>query len=158
MWGLDDKEGWTPENWCVQIVVLENTLEKSLGQQGDQTSQSWRKSTLDIHWKDWCWSRSSSTLDTLMQWTDLLEKTLMLNKIEGMRRRGRQGMRWLDGIIDSVDMSLSNLLESVKTGKPGMHQSFGSQREITEWLNWTELIWFLQIGKPNLVGLTRIKN
>ena len=50
----------------------------------------------------------------LMQRTDLLEKTLMLGKIEGRRRRGRQRMRWLDGINDSVDMNLSKLREIVK--------------------------------------------
>ena len=47
------RKGWVPKNWCFQIAVLEKTLE-SFGQQGDQTSQSERKSTLHIHWKDWC--------------------------------------------------------------------------------------------------------
>ena len=64
MWELNHKVGWTLKNWCFQTAVLEKTLESSLRQQGDQTSQSWRKSTLNIHWKDWCWSWSSNTLAT----------------------------------------------------------------------------------------------
>ena len=62
----------------------------------------------------------------LMQRADSLEKTFKLGKIEG-RRRGRQRMRCLDGIIDSMDMSLSKLLGDGE-GKPGMLQSMGSQR------------------------------
>ena len=64
----------------------------------------------------------------LTQRADLLEKTLILGKIDGRRRRGRQRMICLDGITDSMDMSLSKLQEIVKDRKPGMLQSVGLQR------------------------------
>ena len=69
----------------------------------------------------------------LMRTVDSLEKTLMLGGIGGRRRRGRPRMRWLDGITDSMDMSLSKLQEWWWTGKPGMLQSTGSQRVRHDW-------------------------
>ena len=72
----------------------------------------------------------------LMRRANSLEKTLMLGKIEGRRKRGQQRIRWLEDITDSMNMSLSKLWEMVKDRKPGVLQSMGSQEsDTTEQLN-----------------------
>ena len=128
MWELDHKEGWAPKNWCFLIVMLEKTLEgpldsKAIKPVNPKVNQPW----IFI-------GRTDAEAETPVLWppdakTDSLEKSLMLGKIEGRRRRGRQRMRWLDGIMDSMHMIL-------RTGKPGMLQSLESQNSQTGPSNW----------------------
>ena len=95
----------TEELMLLKCGVGEDSSE-SLGLQGDQTSQYSLEELMQ--------KLELQYFGHLMQRTDSLEKTLMLGKIEGKRRRGQQRMRWLFAIIDSMDMNLSNLWEIVK--------------------------------------------
>ena len=133
MWESDYKESWAPKTWCFWIVVLEKTLGNPLDCKEIQPVHS------EYSLEGLMLKLKLQYFGHLMWSTDSLEKTLIIGKIEGRRRRGQQRMRCLDGITDSVDMSLSQLWDLVWTGEPGVLQSLVLQRFGHDWA--TELNW-----------------
>ena len=136
----DYKESWVPKNWCFQTVVLEKTCESPLDYK--EFNQSILKEiSPEYSLEALILKLKCQFFGHLMGKTNSLEKTLMLGKIEGRRERGWQRMRWLDGITNSMDMSLSKFQELVMNREARQCCSPWSRKglDTTEQLNWTEL-------------------
>ena len=139
MWELDYKESWVLKNWCFWTVVLEKTFESLLDCKEIQPVQP----------KDQSWvfiGRTDVEAETPVLWSpearaDSLEKTMMLGKIGGRRRRGWQRVRWLNGIIDWMDMGLGGLQELEMDREAWRAVVHGVAKSRTRLSDWTELNW-----------------
>ena len=133
MWKLIHKESWVLKNWCCLIVVLEKTLENSL----DCKEIKWVSPKGNQPWLFIGWTVAEAEAPILwpLDVKNSLEKTLMLEKTEGKRRRGQQRMRWLDSITNSMDINLNKLQEIVED-RGAWHAALMESQSQTRLSNW----------------------
>ena len=137
MWESGHQEGWALKNWCFWAMVLEKTPEspldcKEIKPVHPKGHQPW------ISLEGLILKLKLQSFGHLMQRADTLEMTLMLGKFECRRRRGRQRMRWLESITNSMDINLSELQEIVKDREVGRAVVHGVTKSQTWFSNWTK--------------------